>query len=137
MGKIKRARESFPQDDEPAGMPIGLVILASAAVIAFVLWGVACAMYASAEGVQYGTARRSAAAIGRGGIIVFVKNAIVFLPELPQVVGYIVRERFWFVIVSGAVLTGTALFGWQLKRMDQSMRSGNPFTKKVRRKSKR
>ncbi|MBX3442603.1 MAG: hypothetical protein KF774_09345 [Planctomyces sp.] len=139
MGAAKRSRERSADE----GLPVMLVSAGVAAVLALLLWGVACAMYDNAQGYRWvmeaseGTEsvrlrRSSGIAMLVSGVIVFVKNSVMYVPELFSVIGFVFRERFWFVIVSAILLGGVALAGWQLQRMETAMRSGNPFSRSGR-----
>lgn len=128
-----------------------MVTLSVGAVMAFLLWGVSCAMYDAAnstpavftldDGSEPTTTSASTMRIrGRGaglafavaGVVTFVSKSFTMLPQLPSVLGFIVKERFWFVLVSAGILGGVALFGVFLKRTEAAL--ANPPRKKRRRK---
>jgi hypothetical protein len=135
MAKKKRKTKRSGEE----GLPTWIVTVGVAAVLAVLLWGCACAMYDTAHGYRWvfgdpenpNFRPRRTAGIGFliAGIIAFVVNSVTYLPQIHLVIGFIFRERMWFVFFSLLVLGGTILAGWMLKRMEDSMRDGNPFAK--------
>jgi len=121
------------QDDQHSLSIVG-VSVATGVFMAYLLWGVSCAMYNAAghgelavfevgdDGVSLPIRRRGAGlAFGIAGVATFVSKSFAMLPEMPSVLGFIFRERFWFVIVSALVLGGVALFALLLKRTEAAL----------------
>jgi hypothetical protein len=133
----KKKRKSKRSSEE--GLSSWIVTLGVAVVLAFLLWGCACAMYDNAEGNRwvFGDPEKPTFRMGRGagigfliaGIVAFVVNSVTYIPEIHHVIGFIFRERMWFAVVSALVLGLTLLAGLWLKQMENSLRDGNPFAK--------
>jgi cytosine/uracil/thiamine/allantoin permease len=97
------------------------------AVLIFLLWGTACAMFDVAEGnrwVTEGVPTRGAS------VAAFVGNAIEYIPKLPQVVSYIFTERLWYVFVVIGVLGAATLFAILAKRVQRQLEE--PSKKRIR-----
>jgi hypothetical protein len=104
--------------EQSGGLSLRWLIAAVFALLIFVLWGFACAMFDVAEGnrwVPEGVATRGAA------VRAFVSNAIEYIPSLPQVVSFVFRERLWYVFVITAVLGAATLFAIVLKRVQRHL----------------
>jgi hypothetical protein len=143
-------RKSKKRNPDDAGLSTTTVTASAGVVVAYLLWGVACAMYDTTQGAALAAVdeelmsesdagghiripvRGSAGvlAIAIAGVVTFVTKSFSYLPQLPGVVSFVVRERFWFVIVSFAVLGGVVLFGWFLKRTEESLKSGRHFRRR-------
>jgi hypothetical protein len=71
-------------------MVIGVFALAL-----FLLWGIACAMFDTAQGNRWVPDGRLTTG---SAVVAFVSNAFQYIPDLPQVLGYIFKERLWYVL---------------------------------------
>lgn len=133
------ARKSRAASREDQGLPVRLVTLGILAVLAFMLWGWACMLYDSAHGVAVAA---PAVPIGRRiggmswmirGFAVFVWNAVVHIPQVFSVIGYVCTQELGFVGISTGVFAAAAGFGFWLSRLEKSLAETNPFSKKTSR----
>jgi hypothetical protein len=117
---------------EGKGLSITAITIAVGLLVAWLLWGVSCAMYQSAhpptledgvEGLEVVPAggRISGGAFAIAGVATFVIKSFAMLPKLPSVIGFLFRERLWFVIVATAILAGVLLFGVFMKRLELAL----------------
>src|SRR5712691_8915224 len=105
-----------PAPKQSEGISLRLMIIGVFALLIFVLWGIACAMFDVAEGnrwVAVGLPSRGA------GVAAFVSNAFEYIPKLPQVVKFIFTDRLWYVFVVIAVLGVASMFALLLKRVQR------------------
>jgi len=124
------------RDDDESGLSIATVSLGVGVVVAFLLWGVACAMYDAARpqladvaevNSDFEAPRIRVRGGGAGlvfavaGVVTFVVKSFTMLPELPGVVGFVFRERMWFAMTAALVLGGVVLFGVFLKRTEAAL----------------
>ncbi len=133
-------------DDGGESVSITGVSIAVGAVMTFLLWGIACAMYDAArpriadlavmedelEGPPIRVRGRGGAlAFGVAGVATFIAKSFSMLPEMPAVLGFVFRERVWFAVTAALVLAGVVLFGVFLKRMEEAL--ATPYHKRKRR----
>ncbi|MEK6261996.1 MAG: hypothetical protein AABP62_25640 [Planctomycetota bacterium] len=131
------------KNSKSEGMSLRTMTILVGLVVAFFLWGVAAAMYDSAQGGRWtmgespdGTRLRRPSPVGMfiAGTIAYAANTVMYLPHLPWVVGFILTERTWFAIVALLVEVGVVGFGFWLSRLQQALDSGQAF--KTKRKSR-
>jgi hypothetical protein len=111
---------------------LGKMTVLLLALVTFILWAIAAAMYQTEHGdLNAGRFR------GRGvaGQLVTMAvrltwNAIISIPEFFQVMGYVFQERFTFVIVAIVIEALLVLFLLWMRRVDQDLKHGNPFRKR-------
>ena len=116
-----------PEPKQSDGISLRLMIIGVFALLIFVLWGIACAMFDTAEGnrwVPVGVPTRGS------GVAAFVSNAIEYIPKMPHVVKYVVTERLWYVFVVIAVLGLATLFAIVVKRVQRQL--DEPAKKRMR-----
>ncbi|HVJ85584.1 MAG TPA: hypothetical protein VM452_08050 [Caulifigura sp.] len=133
-------------DDGGESVSIAGVSIAVGAVMTFLLWGVACAMYDAARPKIADIAaiddevdgrpvrvrgRAGALAFGVAGVATFLSKSFSMLPEMPAVLGFVFRERLWFAVTAALVLGGVVLFGVFLKRTEAAL--ATPYHKRKRR----
>ncbi len=126
-------------DDQ--GLSITAMTIGCAVLVTWLLWGVSCAMYEAAYPPIAGDGdlelrphigrRTSGLIFAVMGVVTFVVKSCTMLPQVPTVMAFLFRERFWFVIVAAGVLAGVGLFGVFLKRMELAL--AGPQRKKRRR----
>ncbi|MEZ6056607.1 MAG: hypothetical protein R3C01_07870 [Planctomycetaceae bacterium] len=92
-------------------------------LVNFVLWGFAAGFYNGGSGV--GSSRRA-----RGNLIIFIVSSLSTLPEIGSVIPYIWNNHFWFVLVFFVVETLLVLFLIWMKKVDNDLKSGNPFRRR-------
>jgi len=121
-----------PEPKQSGGISLRLMIAGIFALLIFLLWGIACAMFDVAEGnrwVTVGVPTRGS------GVAAFVMNAFEYIPKLPQVVSYIFTERLWYVFVVITLLVLATLFAILVKRVQRQLeeppkkRTGSPTRK--------
>lgn len=124
--------------DDGGNLSVTMVAVAVGALVTFVLWGVACAMYDASQPQLsdiLDSDRAPPSIRIRGGAVAgvatFVAKSISLLPHFPQVVGFVVRERFWFAVTTAIILAGVVLFGILLKRTEAAL--ATPHYKRNRR----
>ncbi len=142
--------------DTSRGMSLKTVAALSISLICYLLWGGAAALYkahmdqeASAMAAQMedghsedeghdmhlrirgGRGRGLAAAIVVmvAGLWMFISNSIVQLGHLPSLIPYMFTQRVGYLVFCVAVLGLTGLGFLGMGRMQQSLESGNPFSK--------
>ena len=124
-------------DSVDSGASIRTVSIGVGLLMTWLLWGCACAMYDAGRprpaddallGEDNGVAvplrmrgRAGGLAFAVSGIATFVAKSFSMLPQALTVTGFIVRERFWYVIVSFVVLGGVVAFAWFLKQTEAAL----------------
>ncbi len=143
-------------DDNPRGMSLKTVAALSIALVCYLLWGGAAALYkahidheantiadqmedglAEDEGhdmhlrVRMGRGRGLVAAIVVmvAGLWMFISNSFVQLGHLPSLISYMFTQRMGYLIFCVCVLAVTGLGFLGMGRMQQSLESENPFSK--------
>jgi hypothetical protein len=122
---------------DDSGASIRTVSIGVGLLMTWLLWGCACAMYDAGrprpaddsllgedDGVAVPLRIRGRAAglvFAVAGVATFVGKSFTMLPEVLTVTGFIVRERFWYVIVSFVVLGGVVAFAWFLKQTEAAL----------------
>lgn len=120
---------------KPQGLSITTMTTLVGIVVAYLMWGVATAMYDTAGGGRWvletqGVRRPSVVSMAFAGVIAFVVNSVMFLPELPQVIGFVLTQRTWFAIVVVIVEAGVVGFGIGMARLQETLDSGQLYKKK-------
>lgn len=99
------------------------VIVMLMVAIALLGWMYAASFYANSEegwrarGVVSYSPRRASRLV----FVQLVVNGFVQVPNMPAVVGYIFRQRFWLVMVVAALELLAFLGGLQLKSLDRRL----------------
>jgi hypothetical protein len=117
---------------EGKGLSVTAITIAVGLLVAWFLWGVSCAMYQAANPVTVnslenlevrptGTGTGGGRAFATAGVATFVIKSFAMLPKLPSVIGFVFRERLWFVVVAAVVLAGVVLFGVVMKRTEAAL----------------
>lgn len=131
------------KQDSDQGLSITTITICVAVVMTWLLWGVSCAMYEAAHpvvDVEEGSldlrphigGRTNAPIFAVMGVITFVTKSFSLLPKFPEVIGFLFRERLWFIVVAAGILAGVVVFGIFLKRMELALEGAKK--KKRRRK---
>lgn len=103
------------ETEKSKGISLRLMLAGVFALLIFLLWGFACAMYDVAEGYRW-----SGHGAG-GGVVAFVSTAFIHLPHIPDVVRYIWVERVWYIFVVVGVLVAALLFSALVRRVQRQL----------------
>jgi hypothetical protein len=114
-----------------------VVVGALASLVLFVLWGIACAMYAATSGERPTTTRTAVRGVAARGVGEFVMNAVVHLPKAPAVASYIIEDRRWFVGACIGCIAAVVGFAFVLERTDRRLKEGSPFARTGRKRRTR
>ena len=126
------------KQDSSRGLSVTVITICVGVVTTWLLWGVACAMYGSArpEAVQDqvevvvdmesdrlspGRVRGAGPAFIVAGVATFFIKTLTMLPQMPDVLGFLFRERLWFVVVATGILAGVICFGVFMKRLEMAL----------------
>lgn len=139
------------------GMSLKSVAILSSCLVCYLLWGGAAAIYkghvdqetvartaamADANGdpareeemdvrlrVRRGSGLAIALVVMIAGVWTFVSNSFIQLGHLPSLVPYMVTQRMGYLIFCAGVLVILVLGFLWMGKFQQSLESGNPFSK--------
>ena len=143
-------------NEDSRGMSLKMVASLSIALVCYLLWGGAAAIYKShldqesaaiaaqqaeesGEDIEEDAhirirMRRGNGLIAAGvvmiaGLWMFISNSIIQLGHLPSLIPYMFTQRMGYIVFCVAVLGLTGLGFLGMGRMQQSLESENPFSK--------
>lgn len=134
-------------EENKRGLSITTITIFVGVVVAWLLWGVSCAMYRAAqpetaEGdievvvdvdkdhLTPSRVRGAGPAFIIAGVATFFIKTITMLPELPSVLAFLFRERLWFVVVATGIIAGVIFFGVYMKRLELALASSKKRKRK-------